>query len=178
VRSVAGLVAIAGLCLLNGCRSDRGSDDAPALKRLASFDPGPLGLTLKSAKPFDTLSLFEIIDGGAPVYVDGGMKQGVLLSLKDASGRGVDAFLMRFGDGASCRRIFGKMRADIDTVVGIAGFADSAAVGRALGPAALVYFHTGAIFVELHVEGYAKASEGLGLAANMLARFSALIGGN
>jgi hypothetical protein len=66
----------------------------------------------KSYKSFNPEKLFEIIDGGAPEYIDNGMQKGFYQRLRNLDSAAIELFAEDFGSDENARKMLAAKRSN------------------------------------------------------------------
>jgi hypothetical protein len=67
----------------------------------------------KSFKSFNPEGLFEIIDGGAPEYIENGMQKGFYQRLKNLDSASIELFVEDFGSDENARKMLATKRSNL-----------------------------------------------------------------
>lgn len=103
---------------------------------------------------FDTIQLYDLIDGGATFYNENGLIDGILQELKNGTDNTCDVFLFNFGTSQKATNMFTEQTSGISSKVLIPGYDESIAVGDEFIGGAIIYAHFDKFEIELSFMGY------------------------
>ena len=103
---------------------------------------------------FDTLQLYELIDGGDELYINQGLIDGITQRFNNTSGNICDAYMFNFGTSQNAATMFAVQSNSVTTPVLISGYDDSIVIGDEFGGGAKIYAHFGQFEIELSLMGY------------------------
>ncbi|MBD3241446.1 MAG: hypothetical protein GF331_12730 [Chitinivibrionales bacterium] len=158
LRSVALVTML--ITILGGCR-EREGDGTPPLQQLAMLGESAWGLQAQGTTPFDSVTLFDLINGAAESYTEHGLVSGYNQELTGEGDRRVDLYVMSLKEAGACGGLLDGLRETVTETMPVPGFADSDAFAASLGPACNVYACQPPYFVEAHLFGYESCDEAL-----------------
>ena len=103
---------------------------------------------------FDTLQLYELIDGGDVLYIEQGLIDGITQRFNKSSGNICDAYMFNFGTSQKATNMFTAQSNSVTTPVLISGYDDLTVIGDEFGGGAKIYAHFGQFELELSFMGY------------------------
>jgi hypothetical protein len=113
--------------------------------------------------PFNHEKLFELINGGAPEYIDAGLVGGFLQRLSGPGEATVELFAHDFGTPEKARTMFLVKTGDRDTTIMLTGFDTATVVVVPVLSASVAYGAIGRFFFEVTVSGTGNRSDALPL---------------
>jgi hypothetical protein len=128
-----------------------------------------------SFERFDPKKLYDIIDGGAPDYINRGLKEGVRQRMKGPGKLEAEIFAEDFGLVDSARSMFASMKAGFDILLPLPGSDTSAAFGYPSVGGLSVYAALDRFYFEVLLTGTADTALTLREAAKFLDYFSGRI---
>ena len=124
---------------------------------------------------FDTIQLYDLINGGATKYTEQGLIDGVFQLLKN-SNFSVDIFVYNFGTTQKATNMFTIQSNSVASKVVVPGYAESIAVGDEFLGGAIIYAHFSQFELELSFGGYADIEVLKSDAAQFLQVYESKIG--
>lgn len=108
---------------------------------------------------FDTIQLYELIDGGDELYIGQGLIDGILQELKKGTDNTCDVYLFNFGTAQKATNMFTEQSNNVSTPVLISGYDESIAVGKEFIGGAIIYAHFNKFEIELSFMGYSDIEQ-------------------
>lgn len=124
---------------------------------------------------FDTIQLYDLIDGGATKYTEQGLIDGIFQLLKNGN-FSYDIFFYNFGTSQKATNMFTIQSNSVSSKVVIPGYDESIAVGDEFLGGAIIYAHFSQFELELSLGGYADIEQLKADAAQFLQVYESKIG--
>lgn len=155
-------VVLAGLLLIAaaGCRTSD-DDDMPPLQQLATLGATAWGMQPQGTTPFDTLTLFDLINGAAESYTEHGLVKGYYQELAGENDTRVQLYVMSLKDAGACGGLLEKMKENVTETMPVPGLPEQDGFAASLGPACNVYACRPPYFVEAHLIGFESCDKAL-----------------
>jgi hypothetical protein len=114
--------------------------------------------------------LYDLINGGAPEYIQTGLVDGIYQELNRTSDNArIQAYVMNFGTTDSATAMFNRKKGQIESVVTIGAYANSVAAGeKFLGTTLRTLAHFGKYYFEITVFGTESISESISVIESVL----------
>ncbi len=103
---------------------------------------------------FDTAQLYDLIDGGAPIYNDEGLVDGIYQFLENSDGNYCAISFYNFGTPENSLAMFTVQKNLVSSEVVIPGYNDSVALGDETIGGAMIYARFNQFDLELGFSGY------------------------
>lgn len=124
---------------------------------------------------FDTIQLYDLIDGGATKYTEQGLIDGIFQLLKKDN-LSCDVFVYNFGTEQKATNMFTIQSNSVASKVVVPGYDESIAVGDEFLGGAIIYAHFSQFELELSLGGYADIEQLKTDAAQFLQVYESKIG--
>jgi len=145
---------------------------APGVERLRlSEAPGGWSERKNSFLAFDGNSLFEIIDGAAPEYIEHGLLNGFRQELERKSGGAAEVFVEDLGDSVRAAGMYAGKRAGLSGTTSVPGLDSTAACAFPGVGGVSVYAWHGRYYIEMVLTGIADLDVALARAAELLVQY-------
>jgi hypothetical protein len=103
---------------------------------------------------FDTAQLYDLIDGGAPIYNDEGLVDGIYQFLENNDGKSCAISFYNFSTSDKSLAMFTVQKSWVSAGIVIPGYADSIAVGDETIGGAMIYTRFNQFDLEMTLGGY------------------------
>jgi hypothetical protein len=173
---ISHLIFISPLPVISVCLSvtctDTGPVSRPAMPDFRIAVSEHPGWIERQVAEYDTSSLYDIINGGAPPYIARGLVKGIYQRLEHAEGeRAAELFVMEFGSARNASDIFNDKRPDSSETVVVGGYPDSVVVASRHLSGVNAYAHFGWFYFELTLSGYTDEAAAVEQAHTFLSEF-------
>ena len=108
--------------------------------------------------PFDTIQLYDLIDGGATKYTEQDLIDGIFQLLKNGT-FSCDIFVYNFGTTEKATNMFTIQSNSVASKVVVPGYDESIAVGDEFLGGAIIFAHFSQFELELSLGGYADIEQ-------------------
>ncbi len=127
---------------------------------------------------FDTAQLYDLIDGGAPIYNDEGLVDGIYQFLENSDEKSCAISFYNFGTSDKSLAMFTVQKSWVSAGIDIPDYADSIAVGDETIGGAMIYARFNQFDLEMTFGGYTDVAVLKGDAVLFLDVYKAKIGKN
>ncbi len=149
------------LMALAGCRTAE-NDEMPPLQQLATLGETAWSeVQPRATTPFDSLTLFDLINGAAEPYIEHGLVRGYFQELAGENGKQVRLYVMSLKDAGGCRGLLESMKENVTETVPVPGLPEHDGFAASVGPACNVYACQPPYYVEAHLIGYESCDRAL-----------------
>jgi hypothetical protein len=124
---------------------------------------------------FDSLNLFNLIDGGSVPYIQGGLDTGVRQSLKHDSTLFGTVMAMDFVTAQKAAAIFGFEAQDNNATAQLAGFTKSDALCYVFYGGVIAFAHFGKYYFNVKLSGYSDSASSVNDAARFVMEYKSRV---
>jgi hypothetical protein len=110
---------------------------------------------------FDANGLYDVIDGGADLYIESGLQKGTCQSVQSVAGERCDIFAEDFGSTAAATKMFKLKKGTVTGPVLISRPDSENVVAEEFIGGVAVYFHKNNYYFELTLSGFAGKEQAI-----------------
>jgi hypothetical protein len=166
------------LVVLALCKSSTAPDGSSGLKaadfRITDQLPGFVQDTIPSSayREYDTIGLYNIINGGAYEFTSRGMVEGITQNLRQYSGsvtKTINTFVMDFGTAEVAQAMYEYKKSGVGQKRAFTEFAETMAVAdMGFSSGCMAYACFGKFYISLNLYNFSDKEEAFGYAVQIL----------